>query len=68
MTAELPPITAVERLRLDPGDIVAAHVEHGVTVEQAEELRRHLESIIPGHRVIVLSGTQLTVVGPGDDG
>jgi hypothetical protein len=62
----LPPISAVEVLRLDPGDIIAVHVETQITAEQAQQIKFQVESITR-HEVIVLAGgMHLTVIEPDD--
>lgn len=52
---DLPPITAVERLHLEPGDIVVVHVEARITAAVAAEIKRRVATIVEPHDVIVLS-------------
>lgn len=60
MAAEpvLPPVTAVERLELNPGDVLVLHVNADeISAEQGEQLQDRVRAITgrPGLRVMVLA-------------
>ena len=64
----LPEITEVERLRLQPGDIVVVHIDQHITAEQAERIKEHVEPLVAPHRVLVVSaGITFTVLEPEAD-
>jgi hypothetical protein len=52
---ELPPILDVERLHLEPGDVLVVHVAGNITTEQGERVRVAVEELITPHRALVVS-------------
>lgn len=54
----------VERLVLNPGDTIVIKTAAHLTREHAKCLRAHVESVVPGHRVLVLTdGMEIGVLG-----
>lgn len=62
-----PPIEEVARLALKPGDTLVVKINeqfHGpLAAEQTDVMRRRLEAIFPGHKVLIVwAGIDLEVV------
>lgn len=54
----------VQRLVLNPGDIVVLNVDHEISDEMAARLREACESYIPGHKFLILGpGIKVGVMG-----
>ncbi len=54
----------VQRLVLNPGDIVVLSVDEYIPNEAAQRLRSQLEASVPGHNVVVLSkGMKIGALG-----
>jgi hypothetical protein len=53
---DLPPITTLARLHLEPGDVVIADCAGPITAEQAANIKAQLEHLLTPHQVIVTSG------------
>jgi len=46
----------IERLKLEPGDVVVLRVPGRVADETAKRLREHLANVLPQHQALVLDG------------
>lgn len=58
----------VQRLHLQPGDIVAIMLQDHIDAGDAERMLEHLRSIFVGHQVIAFSkGVQIGVIGARDE-
>lgn len=53
--------TAVETMKIEPGDVLLLKVEHTLTTEQADALKAVVKRVFPNNDVMVLSsGVTLT--------
>jgi hypothetical protein len=53
----------IQRLRLEPGDVLVLRMPDRLTAAAVEHLANTMQDAIPGHKVIVLEkGAQLEVV------
>lgn len=58
----------VQRLTLNPGDVVVISTDERITQELAEAIRKKASLKFPGHEVLVLSaGLRIGVVGAASD-
>ena len=66
MHADLPEVSAIQRLRLRPGDVVVATVARRLTGGQAQDVRNRIAAVIgDGVSILVLSDfIRLSVVAP----
>ena len=64
MSVELTVAGDVQRLALQPGDVVIVRVSEHISVETATRIRDYCRSAFEGHEVIVLgSGMSIEVAG-----
>jgi len=66
MHDDLPEVSAIQRLRLRPGDVVVATVDRRLTGGQAQDVRNRIAAVIgDGVSILVLSDfIRLSVVAP----
>lgn len=58
----------VERLNLQPSDVVVLHVPTMLSIEARANFHEHLQRFFPGHKTLVLDGgIKVAAVGPGPD-
>lgn len=56
-------VQKVERLDVQPGDVLAVHVDTElITHQEADNIRRYMQRAVPGVRVLVLAGAQLKLI------
>jgi hypothetical protein len=55
----------VQRLRLDPGDVIVLTSRRAITAESGRKIRQLAEEIFVGHRVMILSELEIKVAGAG---
>ena len=46
----------IERMQLDPSDTIVLSSEHTLDTDTCARLKKHLEGLLPGHKVLVLDG------------
>jgi hypothetical protein len=75
MSEESPPLMPagwlheVERLNLQPDDVVVLHVPAVLSMDARAHFHEHLQRFFPGHKTLVLDGDiKIAAVGPGPDG
>lgn len=56
MTGQLEITGRIEALALQPGDVLVVHCQKPLSHEQESMLSRFVQSRIPGHNVLVMSG------------
>lgn len=55
----------LQRIQPQPGDVFVLTTEQSLSCEVAEQLKAHLEHVLPGHTVLVLSdGLKLGFMQP----
>ena len=65
VVAEMPEITEVQRIALNPGDVVVARVAGRLTAKQAHMVSQQLRKAFPSNEVLVLDGSaELDVFRP----
>jgi hypothetical protein len=61
------PEATIRRLRLEPGDTLVICIPQPITADQAEAIKRHIDSALPGVPVLVFdTGISLAVVRHAD--
>lgn len=62
---DLPEITDVKRLTLRPGDRLVVRTRYGPSMQEAAEIREHMDRYAPGVPVLVLGPDEdIEVIGP----
>lgn len=63
--AEIRYLGDVQRLKLDPGDIIVLTIDDVLTEAQSAYIKHRVEETIPGHTVVVLGkGVKIGVLSP----
>jgi hypothetical protein len=57
----------VERLALQPGDVVVLHVPTVLSIEERHAFHQHCQKFFPGHRSLVLDGGIHVAAACGED-
>jgi hypothetical protein len=56
--------SAVQRIRLEPGDVLALKVNFELSLDELAVIKEQFDSAFPDHRTVVLTDCDLTIVSP----
>ena len=58
-------LSDVQRLRLEPGDVVVLTTEWKLSAVEVQRIAEKIGKVLPGHQVLVIdSGVKIGVMGP----
>jgi superfamily I DNA and RNA helicase len=57
-----PEVTEVQRVHLEPGDIIVLHLDRRTTQERADDIKVQAEAIFAPHKVMLVTGIEITTV------